>query len=64
MDCMSNETREEAINILAMIGGDESFEFRGTNEDRDFVANCVKSFHVHWPVQWIDRLRDIADRLY
>lgn len=63
MQTLAGKDREEADRILEAIEADGRLEFLGTNEDRDFIENCQKVRHIHWPVEWLERLRDIAEQL-
>lgn len=63
MQTLVGKDREEADRLLEAIAADGRLEFIGTNEDRDFVENCQKVRHIHWPVEWLERLRDIAEQL-
>jgi len=63
MQTLVGNDREEADRLLRDIVADGRLEFLGTNEDRDFVENCKNARHIHWPVEWLERLRDIAEQL-
>ncbi len=60
MNCLIGTDRKEADRLLSAIVEDGRLEFIGTNEDRDFVENCQKMRHIHWPVEWLAKLGDIA----
>lgn len=63
MKCLIGDARTAADALLDAIAADGRLEFICTNEDRDFIANCQATRHIHWPAEWLPRLRDIAEIL-
>jgi len=63
MKCLTGDARTAADALLDAIAADGRLEFLCTNEDRDFIANCQKTRHIHWPVAWLGILRNIATTL-
>jgi len=63
MKYLIGDARTAADALLDAIAADGRLEFICTNEDRDFIANCQKTRHIHWPAEWLLRLRDIAEIL-
>lgn len=62
-ECLSGADRKKAELLLSEIEDDGKLEFLGTNEDRDFIANCQKCRHLHWPGFWLDRLQEIHEKI-
>ena len=63
MKCLLGSELKQAQRLLDNILADERLEFLTTNEDRDFVSNCQKCRHIHWPTLWLERLEEIHEKL-
>lgn len=63
MECLTGESRAESERLLDAILDDGRLEFLCTNDEIDFVANCRNTRHIHWPVEWLSRLQDVAATL-
>ena len=62
-NCLAGPERKRAEDLLSDVIEDGRLEFICSNEDRDFVENCRKCLHLHWPLFWLDRLNDIRGKL-
>jgi hypothetical protein len=63
MKSLVGHDRDLADRLLEKIQNAGTLEFVGTNEDRDFVDNCQRMRHIHWPLEWLRKLSEISDKL-
>ncbi len=63
MKSLQGKQLEQAHHMLADLVSDPRLEFVATNDERDFVANCQKCRHIHWPELWLERLGEIHEKV-